>query len=79
MLKHCRPDILARGHLSLLHRVCSKYEYFMLRVSILLSELLIQGYSSWKLQITLGAWGGGGGWGGGAEFNPVAAELNMYK
>ena len=25
MLKHCRPDILARGHLSLLHRDLEQY------------------------------------------------------
>ena len=28
MLKHCRPDILARGHLSLLHRYLSKQKAY---------------------------------------------------
>ena len=33
-------------------RLCSRYEYLMFRVCILVSKLSSQGYSSWKLQIT---------------------------
>ena len=41
MLKHCRPDNLARGHLSLLHRVYQKlYFQFMLITYIKLTNHL---------------------------------------
>ena len=32
MLKHCRPDILARGHLSLLHRATRQTSYIHVHV-----------------------------------------------
>ena len=34
--------------------VCSKYEDFLLRGFILVSKLLNQGYSSWKLHLLFG-------------------------